>query len=55
MKPRTWILTLVVSSPAALAPVPAAAPLLELRCVLDQPYTGLAPNRGTTPRLLCHE
>jgi hypothetical protein len=52
MKQRTWILTLLVSCLAALSRVPAAMPPLELRCVLDQPYKGLAPNRGATPMFL---
>src|SRR5580765_4283120 len=52
MKQRTWILTLTVSSLAALASVRAATPPPELRCLLDQPYKGLAPNRGTTPMFL---
>src|SRR6516225_4308386 len=52
MKQRTWILTLVVSGLAALAPALAAASPVELSCVLDQPYKGLAPNRGATPMSL---
>ena len=52
MKQRTWIVTLVVSGLAALAPILAAASPVELRCVLDQPYKGLAPNRGATPMFL---
>ena len=52
MKQRTSIVTLVVSGLAALAPILAAASPVELRCVLDQPYKGLAPNRGATPMFL---
>jgi len=52
MRQRLWILTLAVSGFAALVPVRAATPPLELRCVLDQPYKGLAPNRGSTPMFL---
>jgi hypothetical protein len=51
MKHRAWILTLAVSGLAVLA-LRAATPPLELRCVLDRPYKGLAPNRGSTPMFL---
>jgi hypothetical protein len=52
MKQRTRILIVLVSGLAALAPALAAASPVELRCTLDQPYSGLAPNRGATPMFL---